>query len=343
MRLVLTTFALGIAAMAAGPAVAQDPAAPPPEPRIKPGVVAGGVDLSNLTIPEATQRLTDALTVPLQQPVVVGVARRTYRLAPKGLKLTFDAERTAKRAYYAGQNDPPDVSQGGGAAAQLVVPLAVRFRRAVVRDFVAAIDREVYIAPRNATVRIGLKRMHKTKSRAGRDLDGAALRTQIEQVLADPSKPRELQATRAEVRARINANDLERQYRTIITIDKAHFKLRLFKRLRFFKSYGIAHGQPAYPTPSGRFAIQNKQVNPVWSVPNSPWAGELAGSTVAGGTAANPLKARWMGIANGVGIHGTGQEWSIGSRASHGCIRMRVRDVIDLFPRVPVGTPVVIR
>ena len=49
-----------------------------------------------------------------------------------------------------------------------------------------------------------------------------------------------------------------------------------------------------------------------------------------------------MGIANGVGIHGTGQDDSIGSRASHGCIRMHVSDVIALFERVTLGTPVLI-
>ena len=77
-------------------------------------------------------------------------------------------------------------------------------------------------------------------------------------------------------------------------------------------------------------------------MPNSPWAGELAGTTVDGGSAANPLKARWMGIVDGVGIHGTGEDGSIGSRASHGCIRMHVSDVIALYKRVPVGTPVLI-
>jgi lipoprotein-anchoring transpeptidase ErfK/SrfK len=50
-----------------------------------------------------------------------------------------------------------------------------------------------------------------------------------------------------------------------------------------------------------------------------------------------------MGIANGVGIHGTAESWSIGTRASHGCIRMHVPDVIDLFGRVPVGAAVLIR
>jgi lipoprotein-anchoring transpeptidase ErfK/SrfK len=49
-----------------------------------------------------------------------------------------------------------------------------------------------------------------------------------------------------------------------------------------------------------------------------------------------------MGIANGVGIHGTGEDGSIGTRASHGCIRMHVGDVVALYKRVPVGTPVLI-
>ncbi|MGH2919521.1 MAG: L,D-transpeptidase, partial [Solirubrobacteraceae bacterium] len=66
-------------------------------------------------------------------------------------------------------------------------------------------------------------------------------------------------------------------------------------------------------------------------------------TTVGGGSAANPLKARWMGITGSVGIHGTGQDYSIGTRASHGCIRMHVWDVIALYNRVPIGTPVLIR
>ena len=324
------------------PAHAQDPAQPADQ-RIAPGVFAGGVDLGNLTIAEATRRLSDALDAKLLLPVEVGVAGRTYKLLPKGTKFSFDAERTAKRAYYAGRNNPPGVSQGGGAAAALNVDLAVRFRRKVVKQFVRAIDREVYIAPRDAKLKITLRRMIKRRSKYGRDLDATALAKQVEQTLADPAKPRALRGKRKRVRAKINTNDLARTYGTVLTIDKSSFRLRLFKRLRLVKSYGVAIGQPAYPTPSGLFRIQNKQVNPAWSVPNSPWAGELQGTTVQGGSAANPLKARWMGIVNGVGIHGTGQEYSIGSRASHGCLRMRVADVIALYPRVPVGAPVLIR
>ena len=95
-------------------------------------------------------------------------------------------------------------------------------------------------------------------------------------------------------------------------------------------------------TPAGLYHIQNKAVNPAWNVPNSAWAGSLAGTTVPGGAPDNPLKARWMGIFDGAGIHGTDATGSIGSAASHGCIRMRIPDVIELYDQVPVGAPVYI-
>ena len=69
----------------------------------------------------------------------------------------------------------------------------------------------------------------------------------------------------------------------------------------------------------------------------------MDGQSVPGGAPKNPLKARWLGVNGSVGIHGTAEEWSIGTRASHGCIRMRVSDVIDLYRRVPIGATVLIR
>ena len=63
---------------------------------------------------------------------------------------------------------------------------------------------------------------------------------------------------------------------------------------------------------------------------------------VPGGVPDNPLKARWMGIYDGAGIHGTDQVGSLGSAASHGCVRMAIPDVIELYDQVPVGAPVYI-
>ena len=322
----------------AAPAAAQDPGttapppapAPAPEPTIQPGVGAAGVDLSGLTVAQATQKLDAELRPRLEAPLVLVTGGRRWILSAKASKLKLDSERTAKRALYS-------------QVAPAQVPVAVSHSRLAVRAFLAEVRKRVARAPRDATARITLRRVRIRASRFGRTLAvGPAART-IDKALDDAvAAPREVRKPLVKVRAKINYNDARRLYYTVITVDKAHFRLRLFKNLRVARSYGVAVGQPAYPTPSGLFRIVSKQVNPTWSVPNSPWAGELGGTTVAGGSAANPLKARWMGIVNGVGIHGTGEDWSIGQRASHGCIRMHVWDVVALYGRVPVGTPVLI-
>ena len=304
-------------------------AAPPLATRIGPGVTAGGIDVANLTVLQAAQKLKLTATPALQaKPIVLGVAGKPYTLTAQQAKLTVNGTKTAEAAID--RLVPGDV------------PLVVTHDADAVGAFVADIARKVRRAPRNATLRITLRKMIVRRSKEGRGLDEARARKLVDAALADPAAERTLHQRLSTLRAPINANDLRRRNATVITIDKSRFRLRLFKNLKFSKSYGVAVGQAAYPTPSGRFSISNKQVNPTWSVPNSPWAGELQGTTVDGGSAANPLKARWMGIANGIGIHGTGEDGSIGTRASHGCLRMHVGDVIDLYPRVPVGTPVLI-
>lgn len=326
MSRVHALLALAVVGLAAAPASAS--AADPTN--VPAGVSAGGIDLSGATLDEARIRLETGIGGRVNRDLVLGAAGRPWTLKAADAKLTFDALTTAKRALRA--QHPGDVG------------LKLTHSRLAVRAWIAGIATKVGRPARDATVRITLTHIYRKRARLGLGLDQKAAAAQVDAALDDGvNAPRVLHTSLVKVSPKVNANDLARVYGTVITVDKAHFKLRLFKQLKFFKAYGVAVGQPAYPTPSGLFHIADKQVDPVWSVPNSPWAGELQGTTVQGGSAANPLKARWMGIANGVGIHGTGQNYSIGSAASHGCIRMHVADVKDLYPRVPVGTPVLIQ
>ena len=81
-----------------------------------------------------------------------------------------------------------------------------------------------------------------------------------------------------------------------------------------------------------------KQVDPTWLPPNSPWAKGLGPIPPGPG---NPLGTRWIGTsAPAVGIHGTPADYSIGTAASHGCIRMHIPDVEKLYDQVEVGTEV---
>ncbi|MDP1846973.1 MAG: L,D-transpeptidase [Solirubrobacteraceae bacterium] len=320
-----------VIAFVASQAVAQQP--PGPE-RIADGVSAAGESLSGLTVTEAAARLDGVLADRVERSsVTVRAANLTRTLTSSQARVRFDALRTAERALAAGRS---------ALGSPVEVPLAVQFSKRRVERFAGGVDRRLRVAPRDAQLQMSVRRVRVTHSRRGRDIDGRRLAREIGAALEDPRRARELTPALLRPKPRVTANEVRRSASTVLTIDQRTFTLRLFKHLKVVKRYKVAVGQRAYPTPRGRFSIVSKQVNPVWSVPNSPWAGELAGTTVTGGSAANPLKARWMGIVGGVGIHGTSQSGSIGTRASHGCIRMHVPDVIALFKRVPIGTPVLI-
>jgi lipoprotein-anchoring transpeptidase ErfK/SrfK len=336
--LILASFTLVLAAPAA---FAQDPTVPPPEePRIRAAVTVSGVDVGGLTLAEAEAKLTAELGPRLSEDVVARVRGHRFGLRVKKLRFEFRADRTAQRAFNAGTAAPPAAD---GTLPPASATPSVSFKRDPLWNWVKKRAKAADKAPRDARVRIGLTRIRRVPGRTGRALKVRPLVKAIEKVLADPAALRTVKGEFKRIKPDVRTRELRRIYKTIVTIDRSSFTLRLFKKFRVTKRYGVAVGMPAYPTPTGLFSIQSKQVNPTWTAPNSPWAGEMAGQQVAGGAPDNPLRARWMGVSGSVGIHGTGQPWSIGTRASHGCIRMTEAGVIDLFSRVDIGTPVLIR
>jgi lipoprotein-anchoring transpeptidase ErfK/SrfK len=116
--------------------------------------------------------------------------------------------------------------------------------------------------------------------------------------------------------------------------------LKLYDGRKLVRTFRVATGQSVFPTPAGVWRIVDKQRNPWWYPPASPWARGLKPIPPGPG---NPLGTRWMALnASGVGIHGTNAPASIGYSASHGCIRMQVPEAEWLFQHVQLGTPVVI-
>ena len=307
-------------------------AAAPTDPTIAPGVGAGGVDLSNLTVAQAAGKLQQALAPALARRVSVHVAGVRFQLQAKAAKVTFNAELTAKRALHASAGRTP-------TSPPLEVPLAIRHSRLTVQAFVANVAKAVERPATDATVTITLTKMIRRHSKPGLAINASKLAAGVDAAFDNPLGSHLLRPPLGKTKPKITVKDLPKKYGTVLTIDRGHFKLRLFKRLRLVKTYPIAVGMAGLETPAGLYSITDKQVNPSWHVPNSSWAGSLAGQTIPPGPA-DPIKARWLGITDGVGIHGTAEDWSIGHAASHGCIRMHVWDVEDLYPRVPLHTPI---
>jgi len=108
---------------------------------------------------------------------------------------------------------------------------------------------------------------------------------------------------------------------------------------RVLASYPIAVGKSGWETPTGTFAVFEKELNPIFK--------SFKSGTVIPPGSDNPLGVRWIGIwSDGktrLGFHGTNQAELIGQAVSHGCIRMYNKDVVSLFETVEVGTPVLIK
>jgi lipoprotein-anchoring transpeptidase ErfK/SrfK len=111
-------------------------------------------------------------------------------------------------------------------------------------------------------------------------------------------------------------------------------KLALIEGERVIAQFPIAVGAAASPSPTGEFQIVNRITNPTYY---------HAGSVIASGKN-NPIGTRWVGLSQkGYGIHGTNAPRSVGHAASHGCIRLRNRDMERLFSMLRVGDEVQIR
>jgi lipoprotein-anchoring transpeptidase ErfK/SrfK len=215
-------------------------------------------------------------------------------------------------------------------AESAVLRLTARARHAVTRP---ALDARVSFKPGNVTIR---------PSHRGRTIDVTKLRADVRAALVSKTVDRAVTAPIRRLQPKVSGAKLAARYPVLLTVDRSHFKINLFKSLHPVKTYPIAVGQAGLETPAGLYKITNKAINPAWSVPNSAWAGSLAGSVIPGGAPNNPLKARWLGVYDGVGVHGTDARGSIGTNASHGCIRMLIEDVEKLYDQVPVGTPIYI-
>ena len=108
-------------------------------------------------------------------------------------------------------------------------------------------------------------------------------------------------------------------------------KLAVLEGDRTLRIFETAVGAPKSPSPTGVYQIVNSIADPTWYT---------KGKIVPPGKS-NPLGTRWLGLSRkGYGIHGTNRPDSIGHNASHGCIRMRNREVEELFKIVAVGDQV---
>jgi len=308
------------------------------------GVRVGGVDVSGMSPEQARAALRSAVLEPLSRPVVVRARGERFTLTPERAAVAVDVDGSIEAALERSR-DGNIVSRTWrglrGKSLDADVELDIDFSKQAIKRLVKRVAKLDEPAV-DASVDLESGDVTPQASKEGRRLLAKKLKRQVRKRLLDVGDAKTVRAEFKVVKPKVTTAELAEKYPAILIVDRASFKLTLYKELKAVKTYGIAVGQVGLETPAGLYHVQNKAIDPAWSVPNSPWAGSLAGTVVPGGVPENPLKARWMGIYNGAGIHGTDAESSIGTAASHGCIRMRIPEVIELYDQVPLEAPVYI-
>jgi lipoprotein-anchoring transpeptidase ErfK/SrfK len=307
------------------------------------GVTIGGVDVGGLESDAAASQVRTNLVAPLEKTLKVTYGGDTFELTAKEADVHTDIDGMVDEALAVSRDGglPTRVWRDvtGGEVDHEIRP-EITYDQDEVDHFIHHIASNIDRAPVDASIDPSGGTLEPVASRVGIEVDEGQLRKQIEKALYDPAD-RKIEPDVSKVKPDVTTAQVAEKYPTYLVVDRSSFTLSLYKNLKLEKRYTVAIGAEGFDTPTGEYAIQDKQVDPVWNVPDSAWAGDLAGQSIPPGPD-NPLKARWMGIFDGAGIHGTSDTASLGSAASHGCVRMSVPDVIDLYDRVDVGTPIYI-
>jgi hypothetical protein len=309
------------AVVSAGPAPNQTTTTTPttttPSGTIATGVTIAGVPVGGMAPVDAARAVQAAFDDPIE--LLVGSAR--VLVTPDVLGATANVEKAIERASTAAPDSriPLGIATEGPTISGFVVGLAKRYDRTPV-------DSKLFL-------RRG--RPWLSKEKVGLQLDRRRAVRDIIAVLS-PSARTSVRLVRRALKPKVR----RLTFGPVIVIHRGLNQLFLYNGTRFLRSFHVATGQSAYPTPLGRFSIAVKWQNPWWYPPDSPWA---KGQQPIPPGPGNPLGTRWMGLtAPGVGIHGTPDASSIGYSVSHGCIRMEISQAEWLFNHVNIGTTVFI-
>jgi len=299
-----------------------------------------------MTEQQARAAVENAVASPMLQPVTITGENQTWTLDPKGI-VHVDVDSMVGAAYSPRRAATLVArlnSQLAGEPLPADVKPAYSVDSTAIATWVAQAATQVNRKPVDATRELVKYKFVVTTSTPGATVDQSGAVAKISQALSSDAA---LSSASRVVTLPIGYTTpkvVETSFKKAIVVSIPERKIRLYDGAKLIKTYRCAPGRPAFPTPTGDFEVVTKLANSPWYNPGSAWAAGMPDSIPAGPS--NPMGVRKIGInSSGIFMHGipASEYSSIGTAASHGCMRMMPDDVMDLFNRVTIGIPVYIR
>jgi lipoprotein-anchoring transpeptidase ErfK/SrfK len=308
--------------------------------RILPGVTIAGVDVGGMTKAEAFAAVRIAALDTLRQRLRLRAAGRQWPVTLEELGQRSQAVGAVNQALGLGDsmgtftrfwhrfNDQP-VDQ----------EVELRFSgHARVDEVLRRIAKDVAVAPVNADLTYDEGGLAFVKPKHGRALDLAEARAAVRGALKARSIGRVALPMR-KVAPEVTPDELPRTI--VVRVDEN--RLYLYDGFDVIRAWSVATAMPGWITPQGDWGLYRKAVNPTWYNPAlDSWGAGLPAVVPGGPTAPMGTRALYITAPGLIRIHGTPADDSIGTYASHGCIRMHNWEIEELYPMVPVGTRVIV-
>lgn len=303
------------------------------------GAAVAGVPIGGMSIGEATRVVTEKVAAPLLSPVTVGFMNAQATIDPSQFASINVKGAVIRSAQPKESATLPERTwqRLTGASVGHDVSVTVSVDEAKLRAWAKSEKKRATVPAIDASVTLTGSQLHFVSAKAGSTIDAAAAVQALSAALRSGTKT--VQLAEAPVQPKIT----DKQLGKTILVSRSRRSLTLYANGTVEKSYSCAVGQPQYPTPLGWWKIVRKAYLPSWHNSGSAWAASMPAYIGPGPN--NPLGTRALYLnASGIRIHGVppGEEGSIGSAASHGCMRMHRADIENLYPRVPIGTRVII-
>jgi lipoprotein-anchoring transpeptidase ErfK/SrfK len=326
---VLALFAVGFTAVAVDDYLMRD--------AMPKGASVAGVDVGGMTRADAVRTLETRLVAKVMAPKTVSCSGLTTTLDPSTLA-SVDVNALLDEAALpkAEATLPERVWQrvSGGAVGH-AIEASLTIDAAALAKWVNEEQARTTVPAVDASVAVSGSKLTFKKPTNGSSIDVTASVAAISEAIQAGSGTVALDVVTTQPRI------TDAKLGKTIFISRSKKTLILYNGTDVEKKYRCAVGTLQFPTPLGKFRIELKRYRPTWSNPGSDWAKSMP--SYIGPGPGNPLGTRALNLNSpGIRIHGTSKDYSIGTAASHGCIRMHMWDVEDLYDRVKVGTRVFI-
>ncbi|MFN2524901.1 MAG: L,D-transpeptidase family protein [Actinomycetota bacterium] len=306
--------------------------------RILPGAEIAGVAVGGLTADEAAARISAAVAPDLNRELKLRWRDRTWTVTPEDLGVRTNAEDLVAEALQASA-DTSFLERVRMSLFKKPLEFArdvdYSYPRGELRGFVKGIASGLDRPARDAHIDYSSGWVELKDAREGRRLVEKKSRRALLSAL-------EAERVTMRLPVRIVKPAVTKEaFGQVLLLHVGENKLYLYEDGKIAYSWPVATGQPEYPTPTGLYEITEKRYMPTWVNPDPTGWGASMPAFIPPGPG-NPLGTRALNwSAPAIRFHGTSADYSIGYNASHGCVRLHMWDVEQLYDLVDVGTPIV--